>query len=81
MSARSAGARRSPRRGRDRERQPNEGAISGERNHGRNSNGKIGNVPAPRAGALMTIEPGSPFVTALKLIAIGGIGHGIGLAP
>ena len=57
------------------------GKRSGERDHGRNSNGKIGNVPVLRAGALMAIEPGLPFVTALKLIGIGWTGHGIGLTP
>jgi len=54
---------------------------SSEHDHGRNSNGKIGNVPVLRAGALMAIEPELPFVTALKLIGIGWTGHGIELTP
>jgi hypothetical protein len=29
----------------------------------------------------MTIEPGLPFVTALKLIGTGWIGHGVELTP
>ena len=75
ISPRSARTRPSPRWGGDRERQTNESAISRERDHGRNSNGKIGNIPAPRAGALMTIEPKFPFVTALKATPPAGIGH------
>ena len=49
--------------------------VLSQRDHGLNSKGKTGNVPVPRAGALMTMEPGFPGVTVLKVTPPVGIGH------